>query len=122
MKNILPIIIATLTFGTTTLLGILLGFPLNCGTLFTPISLFRILQEPLWYFPQVMISLDRLDKFMSSKELVSEDFDEDDNGIVIEVKNGRFCWDDDEEEGVDNSMKFICKSVSMKEFNFKLNK
>nr|QVT92339.1 ABC transporter [Salvia miltiorrhiza] len=70
-----PALISTITFGS----ALLLGFPLTVGTVFTTTSLLKMLQEPIRTFPQSMISLSqaivslqRLDRFMTSGELVED--------------------------------------------------
>ncbi|KAF5790232.1 putative ABC-type xenobiotic transporter [Helianthus annuus] len=90
-----PLFIPTVTFGS----GILLGVNLDAGTVFTATSLFKNLQEPIWSFPQSMISLGRLDKYMLSNELEVgsvERHENSDNNMAVEVQNGSFSWQEGE--------------------------
>ncbi|CAJ1877943.1 unnamed protein product [Sphenostylis stenocarpa] len=95
-----PLLISTLTFGT----AIFLGVQLDATTVFTTTAVFKILQEPITTFPQSMISLsqalislERIDKFMLSRELLDDSIERKegcDGQTAVEIADGTFSWDD----------------------------
>lgn len=96
-----PLLVSVCTFGTMLWVGI----PLTTGSVFTAIATFRILQEPLRSFPQViasvtqaMVSLDRLTKFMTSEEIQPDAVErtpllEGGDMAPIELRMATFAWD-----------------------------
>ncbi|RDX70214.1 ABC transporter C family member 14, partial [Mucuna pruriens] len=96
-----PLLVSMLTFGT----AILLGVQFNAATVFTATTIFKNLQEPIRTFPQsmislsqAMISLDRLDRFMLSRELSNDSVEREEGcggQTAVEIIDGTFSWDDD---------------------------
>jgi ATP-binding cassette subfamily C (CFTR/MRP) protein 2 len=97
-----PSLVSVVTFGTCMLLNV----ELTPGIVFTATATatFRILMEPVRLFPQALIaisqalvSLDRLDKFMMSRELDIGAVNRLPSGAerAVSVEKGSFTWDDE---------------------------
>lgn len=94
-----PIFVSVVTFGTS----ILLGGQLTAGGVLSALATFRILQEPLRNFPdlvsmmaQTKVSLDRISGFLQEEELQEDATIVLPRGMTdmaIEIKDGEFCWD-----------------------------
>ncbi|KAL2456188.1 ABC transporter C family member 5 [Forsythia ovata] len=94
-----PIFVSAITFGTS----ILLGGKLTAGSVLSALATFRILQEPLRNFPdlvsmmaQTKVSLDRISGFLQEEELPEDATIILPRGIshvAIEIKDGEFSWD-----------------------------
>ncbi|KAL5996742.1 Multidrug resistance-associated protein 5 [Asimina triloba] len=94
-----PIFVSVITFATS----ILLGGQLTAGGVLSALATFRILQEPLRNFPdlvsmiaQTKVSLDRISGFLQEEELPADATTVLPRGLtdtVIEIISGEFCWD-----------------------------
>ncbi|KAJ7977163.1 ABC transporter C family member 5 [Quillaja saponaria] len=94
-----PIFVSAVTFATS----ILLGSQLTAGSVLSALATFRILQEPLRNFPdlvsmmaQTKVSLDRISSFLQEEELPEDAtivLSRGVSNIAIEIKDGIFCWD-----------------------------
>lgn len=94
-----PIFVSAVTFGTS----ILLGGELTAGSVLSALATFRILQEPLRNFPdlvsmmaQTKVSLDRIAGFLQEEELQEDAtivLQRGMTNVAIEIKDGEFAWD-----------------------------
>ncbi|KAH0641132.1 hypothetical protein KY285_037718 [Solanum tuberosum] len=94
-----PIFVSAVTFGTC----ILLGGQLTAGSVLSALATFRILQEPLRNFPdlvsmmaQTKVSLDRIAGFLQEEELQQDAtivLPRDITNVAIEIKDSEFYWD-----------------------------
>ncbi|XP_010540924.1 PREDICTED: ABC transporter C family member 5-like [Tarenaya hassleriana] len=94
-----PIFVAAITFATS----IGTGTRLTAGGVLSALATFRILQEPLRNFPdlvsmmaQTKVSLDRISGFLQEEELQEDAATVLPRGMsntAVEIRNGCFCWD-----------------------------
>ncbi|XP_061352670.1 ABC transporter C family member 5-like isoform X1 [Gastrolobium bilobum] len=94
-----PIFVSVVTFATS----IFLGGQLTAGGVLSALATFRILQEPLRNFPdlvstmaQTKVSLDRISGFLQDEELQEDAtmvLPRGISNIAVEIKDGVFCWD-----------------------------
>ncbi|XP_030470676.1 ABC transporter C family member 5 [Syzygium oleosum] len=94
-----PIFVGAVTFGTS----ILMSQQLTAGSVLSALATFRILQDPLRNFPdlvsmmaQTKVSLDRISGFLQEEELQEDAtivLPRNSTKIAVEIKDGEFCWD-----------------------------
>ncbi|KAJ4877014.1 ABC transporter C family member 5 [Raphanus sativus] len=94
-----PIFVAAITFAT----AIGLGTQLTAGGVLSALATFRILQEPLRNFPdlvsmmaQTKVSLDRISGFLQEEELQEDAtiiLSQGMSDTSVEIKDGCFSWD-----------------------------
>ncbi|CAI9118330.1 OLC1v1019889C1 [Oldenlandia corymbosa var. corymbosa] len=95
------IVIAALTF----VVAIAMHIPLEAGTVFTITTILEILQEPIRTFPQnlvpisqAMISLERLDGYLTSYKLDTKTVEREQgcgDELAVEILDGTFSWEDE---------------------------
>ncbi|KAG0629628.1 hypothetical protein M758_1G117700 [Ceratodon purpureus] len=94
-----PVVISVSTFGACVLFGI----PLTSGRILSAIATFRVLQEALSQFPELVsyiaqtrVSLERIWTFLQEEELPTDSVihvpAEESGGIAIEIEDGEFNW------------------------------
>ncbi|CAA6655365.1 unnamed protein product [Spirodela intermedia] len=93
-----PIFVSVITFGTS----ILLGGQLTAGGVLSALATFRILQEPLRNFPdlvsmiaQTRVSVDRISGFLLEEELQEDAtvfVPRASTDMAVEIKDGEFRW------------------------------
>ncbi|KAJ4754875.1 ABC subfamily C transporter [Rhynchospora pubera] len=99
-----PTIIAVITFGTCMLIGI----PLSTGKVLSALATFGLLHGPIYSLPgfistliQTKVSLDRISSFLCLEDLPNDVVHRAPKGsseVAVEVHNGTFSWDMDNEE------------------------
>ncbi|KAI8561656.1 hypothetical protein RHMOL_Rhmol04G0357300 [Rhododendron molle] len=102
----IAVIMAALVFWV----AIVLGDTLDPGRVFTAVTVLRIIEDPIQTFPQALISvtqalisLERLQGFLISRDLderAVEREDGCDGRVTVEVRDGYFSWDDEGEDAV----------------------
>jgi ABC-type multidrug transport system fused ATPase/permease subunit len=94
----------TLVSLATFVMCVVLGIPLTAGRILSAVATFRVLQQALSMFPdlvsyyaQTKVSLDRLWKFLQEEELPRDAVihipKNQSAGVAIEIERGEFSWD-----------------------------
>ncbi|KAG5555058.1 hypothetical protein RHGRI_012555 [Rhododendron griersonianum] len=102
----MSVIMAALVFGV----AIVLGDTLDPGRVFTAVTVLGIIQDPVQTFPQALISvtqalisLERLEGFLISRELDERAVERGEgcnDRVAVEVRDGYFSWDDEGDDAV----------------------
>jgi len=112
-----PLAVSVVSFGSC----ILMQIELTPGRVFTAISTFRILQEPLRSFPQLLtvaaqavVSLRRLEKYLHSDEVNAEAVEKLSDGAdyALSIIDGSFKWCPEDEGLILNNISLYVKPSS----------
>lgn len=112
-----PLAVSVISFGSCVLMHI----ELTPGRVFTAIATFRILQEPLRSFPQIItagaqavVSLRRLEKYLHSDEVNSEAVEKLSDGAeyTLSIIDGSFKWCPEDEGLILNNINLYVKPSS----------
>lgn len=115
-----PSLVSVVTFTTC----IFVGEKLIVGMVFPTKSIFKILQEPIRNFPQAlisitqaMVSLDRLNRYMTNKELDPEAVEmlSPNKEIFVVVENSTFFWDEEVSKSTLQNINLEVRSGSLVE-------
>ncbi|XP_021755171.1 putative ABC transporter C family member 15 isoform X3 [Chenopodium quinoa] len=94
-----PTFISIITFGACLLMGI----PLTAGSVLSALATFRMLQDPIYSLPDLLIvvaqakvSADRVSSYLQGEEIQQaaiEFVSKDKTPYAIDLKGGKFSWD-----------------------------
>ncbi|KAK1365678.1 ABC-type xenobiotic transporter [Heracleum sosnowskyi] len=96
-----PTLVSVVTFGVC----IVLKTPLSSGTVLSALATFRILQEPIYNLPELIsmvaqtkVSVDRIHDFICEQENMQlEKHPSKDSNIAIELEQGEYAWDENDQ-------------------------
>lgn len=120
-----PSVVSVATFACCLLLE---GTELTSGQIFTAVATFRVLQDPIRNFPQTLVavsqaqvSLDRLEKYLSSEELDTNAVDrnpviEENENLAISVSSASFSWAEAESDCANN------ETVTLRDIDLEVTK